>query len=245
MPKKLSKQVLSKIKKEKIKPTPKWEFLLKKSALWTLLGIIILIGAFSTSVILFLLETNDWEIYERLEHSLLGYTLMTLPYFWFALLAGFIALAYYDFRKTEKGYRYKYSSIILGGLGITLIAGVTLHSFDFGKEIDDRFLEHIPFYEELHHNPQVQRLNNPEKGILAGYISELSKDEVELEDFNDQEWDILLPAQHPPLREGMFVKMIGEKIDDETFRAEKIGPLERKIRRPNFVKENQKPPRTK
>jgi hypothetical protein len=52
MEKDLSKEVLEKIKKQRLKPKSKWHFVLKDSAVWFVFAASIILGALSFSVIL-------------------------------------------------------------------------------------------------------------------------------------------------------------------------------------------------
>ena len=100
-----SKNILDKIKENKITPKPKWQFRLEQVGIWALAVLSLIIGAKAFAVIIFRLVNNDWEIREHLGRSLLNHALLTLPYLWIIVMVLFILLAYYNARHTKKGYR--------------------------------------------------------------------------------------------------------------------------------------------
>ena len=83
----LSKNVLKKIKEDKIEPKPKWIFSLRDLAFWAIFAISLVLGSISTSLIIFILRSNDWDLYKRLGHGLFKFVLITLPYFWLIFLS--------------------------------------------------------------------------------------------------------------------------------------------------------------
>ena len=73
-------QVLEKIKN--IRPTPRWQFLLRDYSVWILGAVSLALGSLSFSVVLFMLANNDWDIYSEISNSFFKFLLITLPYFW-------------------------------------------------------------------------------------------------------------------------------------------------------------------
>lgn len=227
----IQKAVLNKIKKKHIKPTPKWEFLLKKSALWGILGITVLLGAISSAIIIFMIESADFDLHEKLEPNFLSFLFKNLPYFWLALLVGFLFLAYYNFRHTPKGHRYDFKKIFGYTAVIAVLAGVVISAFGIAEKIEHKLLNKLPYYHEIEHQKQLDKWVSSDHGRLAGRIIEIEEDgEIEIEDFNGEEWDVIienLEEKAPPLKEGMRIRIIGDKIDDDTFEAEIIRPWKR------------------
>ena len=75
--KSISKKILQKIRKEQIKPKPKWEFLLKNYVFWGAFILSIIVGGLASSVAIFRLVNNDWDIMHKLGHHPIFFGLKT------------------------------------------------------------------------------------------------------------------------------------------------------------------------
>ena len=223
----VSKSIISKIKKEKIKPTPKWVFLLKRSVVWGLFGLSVLFGSIAISIIFFQYRDAGWDVYSQMDDGLMEFILLALPYFWIILMVGFVALACYNFRHTKTGYKYNVFAIIGLSLLTSLILGSVLYASGFSEKIENVFRQ-IPNYERLHIGKRIL-WQRPGRGFLAGTIVQIEgKKVLILQDFKQQSWwvDITKARSGPnfvPVVQ-MKVKMAGEKISAGNFRAEFIGP---------------------
>jgi len=87
---KVGKKVLEKIRKEDIKPIPKWHFMLKNSFIWGLFIVNLLLGAIGFAVVIYLLVNNDatWDF--SLTKNIFQWILLAIPfvclqYFFFLL----------------------------------------------------------------------------------------------------------------------------------------------------------------
>ena len=223
----VSKSILNKIKKEKIKPTPKWVFLLKNSFVWGLFGISVLFGSLAIGMIFFQVRDAGWDIYSQMDEGLAEFVLLALPYFWVLLMIGFITLAYYHFRHTKTGYRYNVFAIIGLSLLISLVLGSTLYASGFSERIEN-FFQEIPHYEKLQVGKRIL-WQRPDQGLLAGTIIRIQDDKIFLlQDFKQRPWKVdAKGAKIRPgvrLEKGQRVKMIGEKLEVGRFHATVIGP---------------------
>jgi len=223
----ITNKVLDKIKKGNIKPKPKWEFLLKKSVFWTLFGLSIVIGGIAASIIIFMIMTNDWDVYPYVGNSFLTFIFKTLPYFWIVILGAFIGIAYYNFKHTDTGYKYRFSLFVIINILVSIVIGFTLFSLGAAKKIDKVMLNHAPLYQEFHHKPKVEMWSNPDDGLLGGEIVTIFKDDrIEILDFKNNKWIIINKDPQtlvkPPLKEGLIIQTVGEKVDNTTFKAVKI-----------------------
>ena len=248
----LSKEVLKKIKDKDLKPAPRWKFLLKKSFLWGALYFSLLIGGIATSIIIFMLLTNDWDVYRSVDSSFLEFLLKTMPYFWIGIFALFIFIAYYNFKKTSKGYKYKFSIIAAASIAVCLIVGGLLFSFGLAKRIENSILNTVPYYHQLSDTPRMKMWSQPEKGLLGGkIIKPPKKDLIEIMDFENKKWEVIPPEEmKKPLKKDMLIQAIGEKLDEGTFKAQNIRPWERNLRETIkkkliFLKENGGMPRNR
>lgn len=229
MKKDLGKQVLSKIKEEKMKPKPKWIFSARELLFWIIFSISLILGSASTSLIIFIIRNNDWDLYVRLGHSLVEFVFITLPYFWLIFLLFFIIFSYYNFKKTKSGYKYNTLLIVLINILVSIILGFMLYACGLGAEMEDSLEKNIPPYGRMFYQ-RHEMWNKPEKGLIAGVIISFnSKESFEIMSLERKKWEILgeeaVVVPKLVLREGEKIKVIGEKISIDTFEAEEIRPF--------------------
>lgn len=218
----ISQNILDKIKKEQITPIPKWHFLLKKGVLWSFFTLSILIGSLAFSVILRLLVDSDWDISNLLCGSYWRCIIMNLPYFWLVFLLGFLALAYYHFRHTTKGYRYTSFWIVGGSVVISMLIGFSFFTIGVARHAEEIFENNMPFYERVMQN-RTSLWQHPERGVLAGRILQIEPRQfLILLDFAEHEWEVILAEKHPPLMPGMRVKILGTQRGPGKFEAREI-----------------------
>jgi hypothetical protein len=74
----LEKRILDKIKKENIKPLPRWFFILKNSFFLSIFGISIFMGSLSFSIIFYIFSDNLSYILEKYDFDKLKYAI----FFW-------------------------------------------------------------------------------------------------------------------------------------------------------------------
>lgn len=231
----ISKNILQKIKKEKIRPYSKKHFLMKKSFIWTLFGLSVLLGIVACSVSIFQLKHSEWDLYKRSNYSLIEFLAMVIPYFWLIFLMIFIGIAYGYFRRTEKGYRYNTLLIITISIIISIIGGIGVYQTGFSERLEAVFQENIPVYRII--NRGRHRLwMSPEQGFLAGEIKAvISSREIRLTDLHDNHWiiDISNAFWRGRLRPevGLEIKIIGKIKVERQFVANEIRPLHGRLRR--------------
>lgn len=219
--KKVSKNVLDQIKKEGVKPRPKWEFLLKNWALWGGFVVSLIVGAVAVSVIIFLMRTSDFDVYRQV-----GGLWKLVPYFWVVILLLLGAAAYYNYKNTEGGYKYHFSLVIIISVLLSVILGSVFFRVGVGKWVQNRVNVHR-FHEKV--------WMNPDDGFLSGKIEDIVSAELSLEDLDGKKWDVYFEdVKKPPmmrLDNGMMIKIIGEKRGEFGFDAKEIRPWERGVPR--------------
>jgi len=228
--KEISKNILNKIKKEKIQPYPKKHFFVKKSFIWTLFGLSILLGIVASSVIIFQLKHTDWDLFNQSNYSMLEFLAMAIPYFWLLFLMIFMGIAYGYFRRTEKGYRYHALLIITVSVVVSIIIGAGVYQTGFSERLEAVFQENIPVYRMLSKGRHRMWMS-PEQGFLAGKITEIiSMQEIELIDLHGNNWiiDISNAFWRGRLKPeaGLEIKLIGKIKFEDQFVATEIRPLQ-------------------
>ncbi|MEI6288572.1 MAG: hypothetical protein WCP18_03280, partial [bacterium] len=97
----ITDKIINKIKKEHLKPMPKWRFWLRDSGLWAGFSLFIFLAILSLGLLWYFLSDEPWHI---------GYGLffsrMPILFFIFIILGALLSLFY--FRNTSRGYRYSF-----------------------------------------------------------------------------------------------------------------------------------------
>lgn len=227
----LGNKVLERIKAEKIEPKPRWQFLLKDYFVWLAFGISLLVGGLAFCVMLSIILDNDWDIYRYLEIGLFEHFLISLPYLWILLLLLFLAVAYYNYRHTKKGYCCRAFTILALSVFGSVMLGTFFHILGLGGRIDRTLSRNFPVYQQIHcccHRQDIW--TQPEKGLLGGRILNVRKeDEFDVEDFGGIVWQIeknneTLIRRPVLIIENEEVKLIGEKKAEKIFWAREVRP---------------------
>lgn len=228
----ISKKILKKIKNDAIRPYSKHHFLLRRSVIWALLCLSILLGSVASAIALFQLRYAEWDLYQHLGHSLLEFALLVIPFFWFIFLLGFTGFAYYYFRRTEQGYRYCTVWVISGSIALSIIGGGLLYATGFSERLETVFQDNIPFYRELQERKQKVWMS-PGKGLLAGRIIEIISDQkIQIEDLHSNMWvidiaDTIWRGQLRPV-DDLKIKILGKQKGQSLFVADEIRPWQGK-----------------
>lgn len=231
----ISKHTLDKIKKDNVRPIPKFYFLFRGSVLWTLFGFSILFGSIASSIAIFLMKHAEWDVYQYISHSLIKFILLIFPYGWLLFLIGFSIFAYIFFHRTEQGYRYKTLWIVCLSIACSILGGTMLYGTELPERLEKVFQEHVPFYRGLeYHKRRVWMF--PSRGLLAGKITRIrSKETIQIKDLNGDIWDIGIT--HAIWRGGMRpyenlkIKLIGRQDGKNQFIAKEIRPWKGKRQR--------------
>jgi len=227
--KNLADKITAKLKDDNIKPKPKWQFLLKDYLLWSVFGVNVVLGAMFFVVTLFSLQDNDWDIYKHLDQNFLEYIIMTMPYLRITALAGFIFLAYYNYKHTDKGYKYKTHWILIMSVVVMMLVGGTLFLVGVEEKIENLFSRSLPYYNSTEER-RIQVWHHPERGLLGGEIVEIGKDsEIVLQDCHNKSWQVNIqeviwkgPIGKPEM--GRRIKVIGEQLGEDEFKAREVRP---------------------
>lgn len=223
-----SNNAYKKIKKDHLEPKSKYTFVLKNYLFWSLAVLAVIIGAMAVAIIIYFLYNQDWALYFKYA-SFIQILYFSLPYIWFLILLILISLAYFNFRKTEFGYRYSLKKIILIYFTSSIILGSLFYSLGFAQVLDRTFDQRLPFYTSLH-----QRCSwfwqDPEAGRLGGQITEItSPSQFKLKDLKDKHWTIYddnVNYKNKVIRKlGMNIYIMGEMINNNEFRAQELKPF--------------------
>jgi hypothetical protein len=217
----ITNKVLSAIKNKK--PSSKWRFKLKDYTIWTTGILVVLVGSLATAVIIYMIANNDFGVRDQIGISFLELILMSMPLYWILVTMLLVVVAYYNFRHTSTGYRYKLMTIALGTVLTSIILGSVFYCVGLGQVIDKTFSERVPIYDRFG-NPRKMLWVNPEEGRLAGKVIFVGSDDFKMVDFHGDDW-VVEPILIN-LKEFDVISIFGEKTDHNHFRAKKIMPFD-------------------
>jgi len=224
---KLAKNILAKIKKEKIFPRAKWLFMLKNLSLHLAFVLAILLGAVGFAVILTAISSSDFDFFQRKIPVLFK----LLPAFWILFLVTFLAFAIFNFRKTKGGHRVNFFVLLLGNFAASIFVGSLIFA-SFGPGRIGNLENH--FAKRMHmkglHEREISRWQNPENGFLAGKILRVENERIfVLQDFSKQVWQVdfarAKKMHFVKVTPNEKVKMRGEKNSENSFTAAMLAPL--------------------
>lgn len=232
MEKDLGKDILEKIKREKIKPRSRWRFMLKDYVVWLVFIASIIFGSLSFSVILHFWGVNDWDAYYRVNKSFLAFVMLTMPYFWLICFLLFLVISYYYFERTRTGYRYEFVKVAVFNLVLSLIFGSLLYGFGIGQRAETELAKRAPFYGEMRER-QAYIWIHPENGAIVGRVIEIDEEGniFQLDAPDRVRWQVdASDANYPRgfvVKEGIMIKVFGKKRSGNSFKADEIRPLMR------------------
>ncbi len=183
----LEKRILEKIKKEKIKPIPRWFFVLKNSFFLSLFGISIFMGALSFSILFYIFSDNGAYILEKYNFEKLKFAIL----FWLFILIFFLFLAIKNYRKTQNSYRYSLSTILNLNILLSLILGFVLFFTGVAQKTDEFSAKHLDFYQKNIKITQIKKEIFLKKLKEIGITKEILDKHPELKEkieakFNEQ-----------------------------------------------------------
>jgi hypothetical protein len=227
----ISKIILDKIKKEGLKPRPKWQFVLWHILLWSVFVLSILLGSLAFSVILGFLFKTEWDLVPHIGGGAIKGVLLVLPYVWFAALAVLLFVSNILFSQTKQGYKIRPVYVLVSSILISLILGVGFYFGEASEFIERGARENIPPYARL--QERVEKMwSAPEKGVLAGNIVEITSDTIFiLNAVTGEKWNVELDDEislrKPKLQVGLPVIVKGEQTGEHEFLAEEVRPWKR------------------
>ncbi len=148
----LTDSILKKIEEQRLAPTPRWQFLLTRTAFWVLAILSVVIGGVAFGVADYVFFDNDGINLSSLQDAPIHDIALSIPYLWLAVLGIFTYIAYKGFRKTRSGYRYTTVMVLCSSVVASVVLGMSLNAVDFGQSVHTYLLSHATFYDALIHS---------------------------------------------------------------------------------------------
>lgn len=211
--------IIQKIKNENIRPISKNTFVVKKIVLWFSFVMSTIFGAYAFAF--FFLKTLyiDFDNWYYFSNTYNRFLMENIPIIWIVLFVVSLALMFFLFKKTDKGYKYSIffvgfiSLIISFSLGIILSKALAYNGLLVDRFEKDRFMS----------------WTNPEEGRLSGEILFVDSRYVLLRDIRNEVWNIntkyLLDNSRQNLGYSKIVSVIGQYDYAGNFTACQIVPL--------------------
>lgn len=229
----IEKQVLQRIHKEKLKPTPKSFFKVRDFVLWMTLGIFVAALSVGFGMIIFMVKGTDTSLFDTLGLSAYERIAYSIPTFWIvaSLIVGLIA--YFNLQKTRNGYRVGGRRFTFIALMVSVGIGSVAYALNITEYLNDAASHHLPLYNT------VVPLNtaswfDPEHGLLSGVVREKeSDDDFTLRDSDSVLWHVT--GSHVVVTKGFVfhsgdrIKLIGTQTAEDSFTAIEIRPWEEAV----------------
>lgn len=229
--KNIKDNILEKIEKEKISPKASWRFFVSRVLLWVPAVLSILLGSMAVSAILFDLTNAGWEYYEKTHPSFGNFFFEVIPYVWIVISVGFGFLAIKQIRKTYGGYKFNTTIVVLSSILTSVVLGAVAYAYGVGAIVDRNIGERLPFHTPAE-DRQMRMWGDLSNGKISGEIKERGKEQIILETFNGEIWDVNVSSVGPlgkiVIEKENKVRAIGyvENEDEFEFYACEVFPWE-------------------
>lgn len=208
-------RVFDMIESQGVAPRPRYVFLCQNWLVWGLWVLSIMFGALAVAVLLFVSTHRYYDIYEAMYDNFFTFMLEALPYVWFVVFAGMLALAVWQLKHTRRGYRLSATVLGVSSFVFSLVLGGLFHVGGFGWSLDMWLGEVAPMYvsqaqmeRKMWQNPAEGRLIGRQIGGAAAPTST-----VPFADVKNVTWQVrvidLSEADRAYLRQGERVRLLG------------------------------------
>jgi|GEM_PF-579631 len=229
-------EIIERIKKEDIKPVPKWQVWLVNATFWFLAGVAVILSSVFFSFILVNLFQIPFEILHQLKFG--GFFkafFFFLPHVWIVLVLVTLVLGLLAFQKTKHGYRYQMAFMVGAFLIVVLALGFVFRTSQFGRPFKEVAEQRIPHHLKGTPFDQVQRGLLVNEGLLGGEIVGRGSNKIFLSSFSGEKWEVIYSAKTrikraTNLRAGDKIIVVGEKQGEGSFRASAIKKIEECLR---------------
>ncbi|MBI5133953.1 MAG: hypothetical protein HZA81_01005 [Candidatus Taylorbacteria bacterium] len=226
----LQKQILERIQKERVRPTPRGYFKARDYVMWFLLGVSVAALSVGFGMIIFMVKGADLALFEKLGLTASEKVAYSIPFFWILSSLALAGIAFINFRNTRHGYRTSGRQFALISALIALTLGSIAYALNLTEFVDRVASKSIPVY-----NAVVPLNTNlwldPERGLLSGHVRNKESDkDFMLRDSSGELWRVTGRGIAMPegfsFSSGDRIKIIGTKTSDAEFKAIEIRPWE-------------------
>lgn len=215
----LEDKILNKIKEEKITPKPFWYFLAKDYSLWSLVFISIILAAICIAPIIFILQNLELDYVKHITGNIFSFIFMIFPYPWIILCAITTYFATIAWEKTKNGYKFDGKKVFVISFLISLIFGIFLNFWNFGRKVDNEFKSASFGNYQTFEERRREIWFNPNEGRILGTVEKVATSSFEItneeKNFNKEIFfDENLPGRNN-ISEGKDVRVVGFENEQE------------------------------
>jgi hypothetical protein len=222
-------EIIKKIKKDEIKPVPKWQCCLFDILVWAGVFFAIILSSLFLSLVMINLFEIPFHIFSI---NYFGLLIRFLPFVWLGLIGIFLFLGFLIFNKTKKAYRYRVLMIIAILFLVTLLFSLVLGRLKIDRHIRNFTENKIP--QSLSNRPSYMvfcKRNMAEEGLLGGELMQKKKDYLLVKNDLNESWEVILTPETRIKRKanllvGDKILILGDKIGVLSFQAKVIKRIE-------------------
>lgn len=222
-----AEKIINKIKSQEIKPVPRYQFLLRKIAIWSGFLFFIAIGAISFSVILYTIQQSSFDLLNHLNHSGLEFFLVLFPIVWLLSLLVFLLASMWIIKKSRKGYKWSTGKWLGYSTAFSIVLGTLFFISGGANWFENSFANQVEVYQSIEEK-KIKIWSMPDKGNLSGIIDSFSKDTLYIRDLKQNSWKINMAdafiAPMVIMDKGEQIKINGKILDENVFKATDIRP---------------------
>ena len=226
-------KLINKIKQENIKPLSKKYFIIRTILINLFFIFSILIWALAIAIIFWYLFEADWYLTHKI--WLIKITITFLPVFWLIFLLLSTLLSYYNFKRTEIGYRFYLWQIILINVIFSFIIWILFYFSGFSQYVEEKIQKKLPEYSKyivLDKNSRMKQIwQNEDKWLLLWLIvKKLNNNNYLLKDTNNKIWKLKITNKtiirhNLILQSWLKIKLIWKKTWENSFEVLEIRPF--------------------
>lgn len=139
--------VLDRLEREGIEPHSRFYWMTQEYGLWAAWATSVALGSLALAVLAFSSLYIGYSLYEATHNNLLTFLFDTLPYIWFGAFIVMILAAYFNLKRTRKGYKYPFLLLVGSSFGFSVIGGICLHFLGAGYYLDYILGENLETYQ--------------------------------------------------------------------------------------------------
>ncbi len=173
-----SQRVLARIAEDRVTPVPRWKVMAGRVGYWLGVGVLLLIGAASASLIALAVMDADLEVLRELRLGPATFALARhLPQVWLILFMVCVALGAIVIRRGTHAYRLRLPLVAAAAALVLSVVGVSLHLTNVAKAIDEALVRRAPPFVRTWGGRRPFQVP-PEDGVLTGRVRSVALPEL-------------------------------------------------------------------
>ncbi len=218
------KQILARIEKQHLRPTPRGYFKARDGVFWAISAVLAGALGLAFGMIIFMVHTTDISLIRKLDLNALQKATFSVPFFWIIASLVIAGFAYFNLGKTRKGYRISGKDFLVRAVIVSGALGILLYALGATSYVNNAATA-IPIYNVVV-PVNATTWFDPDHGLLSGIVKEKDSDlSFTMRDREGELWNIEgskglsdIPDFHP----GDHIKLIGKRVNADTFHVNEI-----------------------